>query len=88
MHQRVQIARIGDDVVVIVGRQVAVADTAKIRCDDLEARRGQRLDVAPPDPLGLRIAVDQQQWRPADSLVNEGQRNTLRDNGLGDVEGV
>ena len=39
VHQRVEIARVGHDVVLIVGRNVAVADAPKIRGDDLESRR-------------------------------------------------
>ena len=38
---------------------------------------GQRRDVAPPDALGLRVAVQQKQRVPADALVDVGQRQPV-----------
>jgi len=69
-----EVARVDDEVVPIVGRDVAVSDAAEIGNDDFETSCGQRLDVAPPDPLRLRVAVNQQQRDAANAFVDECQR--------------
>lgn len=56
VHESVQIARMRGGVVEPVGRQVGIAD-AQIGNDHLEAGGGERLDVALPDALRLRPAV-------------------------------
>ena len=61
VHERVQVHGEGGDVVEVVGREVAVAEAAEVGHDDLEAGGGERFDVAPPDALGLGLAVDEQQ---------------------------
>ena len=77
VHQRVHVARVRGQVVDVVGREVAVAVAAQIGGDDLEARRRQHLDVAPPDALGLRIPVQQQHRVAANALAHIGDRQLV-----------
>ena len=70
MDQRVEVAAVGDDVVGVIGRQIRIPVTTQIGDDHLVAGGDQRLDVAPPDPFGLRIAVDEQQRSPTDALMH------------------
>lgn len=78
-HQRVQVHGVRGDVEHVIRRQVAVACTPEVDGDDLEAGRSQRFDVAPPDALGLGIAVDQQQRGAAHALVHICQVHTVGD---------
>ena len=75
VHERVDVARVHREVVHVVGRQIAVAVAAEVGDDDLEARGGERRDVAPPDALGLGIPVQQEQRVAADAFahVREGE---------------
>jgi len=59
-----EVARVGDEVVPIVGRDVAVSDAAEIGNDDFETSCGQRLDVAPETPRGLLVASLRATGRP------------------------
>src|SRR5699024_5459566 len=61
--------------------QAAVAEAAQVGDDDLEAGVRQRGDVARPDPLRLRPAVDEQQRRAALALAPEGQLDAVADLG-------
>ena len=78
VHERVDVAGVHREVVDVVGREVAVAVPAQVGDDDLEARRRERRDVAPPDPLGLGVAVEQQQRVPADALAHVRERRARR----------
>ena len=71
-HQRLHVARVGGGVVVVVGRQPGVAEAAQVGHDHLEAGLRQRLDVAPPDPLRLGPAVDQEERLAALALADVG----------------
>ena len=77
MHERVAVDRERGDVVEVVRREARVAVTAEIGSDDLEARGGERADVAPPDPLGLRVPVEQQQRDTARALAHVGDRHAV-----------
>ena len=70
-HERVEVAAVGGHVVEAVGPDLAVAEAAEVRDDDLEAGRGQRLDHAPPDPLGLRPPVDEEERHAARAFAHE-----------------
>ena len=59
VHERVAVDRVRGDVVEVVGREARVAVAAEVGRDHLEAGGGERPDVAPPDALGLRVAVQQ-----------------------------
>jgi hypothetical protein len=65
MDQRMQVARAGGHVVVVVGREPRLAEAAQVRDDHLEPRLRQRRDVAPPDPLRLGPPMDEQKGKPA-----------------------
>ncbi len=84
----VQVHRVGRDVVEAVRGEVGVADAAQVGGDDLEARGGERPDVAPPDPLRLRIAVHEQQGHAAGVLVHERQVHPVAHLDPTDVERV
>ena len=71
--QRPHVPRVGGDVVEAVGGEAGIAEAAQVGDDHLEARRGQGRDVAPPDPLGLGPAVDQQQRVATDSRAHVGE---------------
>jgi len=64
-------------VVDVLRREVGVAVAAKVGRDDLITRLRQRRDVAAPDPLGLWIAVKQQQRISADAFVDERERQAV-----------
>jgi hypothetical protein len=73
VHQRVQVARVGGEVVEPVRRQPRVAEAPQVGHDHLEAGSGQRLDVARPDALGLGPPVDEQQREAAGTGPPVGQ---------------
>src|ERR1700677_1519558 len=58
---------------VVVG-DVALAEPAEVRRDDLEARSGKRTHIAPPNSLGLRIAVEQHERVPPHPFVEIRRR--------------
>jgi hypothetical protein len=86
VHERVHVARVHREVVDVGGRQIAVAVAAQVGDDDLEPGGGEWRDVAPPDPLGLRIAVEQEQWVSADALADVGEVQSVADDGAVDRE--
>ncbi len=69
-HERVHVACVRRDVVVVVVGEPRVAEPREVRHDHLEPRRDQRLDVPPPDPLRLRPPVQQQQREAARALAH------------------
>ena len=77
VDERVQVERVRGHVVEAVGREVGVAVAAQVGRDDLEAGVGQRLDVAPPDALGLRVPVNEHDRRAAHALVHVGERHAV-----------
>ena len=66
--------RVRRDVVEAVGGEVGVAEAAEVGGDHLEARGGERRDVAPPDALRLGVAVHEQERHAADALAHERER--------------
>ncbi len=87
-QQRLHVARVRGEVVEAIGRQPGVAEAAQVGGDHLEAGFGQGADVAPPDPLRLRPAVDEQQRVAADPGAHEGDLEAVADLGPLDREGV
>ena len=79
VEQRVHVAGVRREVVEAIGREVRVAESAQVRCDHLEAGLGQRSDVAPPDALGLRPAVHEQQRIAARARAYVGDAQPLTD---------
>ena len=77
VDQRVEVEGVRGDVVVAVGGEVRVAEAAQVGSDDLEAGLGERADVAPPDPLRLRVAVHEQDRDAPGSLVHERQVHSV-----------
>ena len=73
-EQGVEVAAVGGDVAVPVGRAgLAVAEAPQVGHDHLEAGGDERLDDPPPDALGLGPAVDEQEGAgAADPLVHVG----------------
>ena len=83
VHERVEVGGEGRRVVEVVGREVGVAVAAQVGDDDLEAGRGERLDVAPPDALGLGVAVHEQQRVAAHALPHEREIEPVAHRRLG-----
>jgi hypothetical protein len=73
VDERVHVDRHRGHVGEPVGGHVGVAVAAQVGRDHLEAGRGERADVSPPNPLRLRITVDQQQWEAARALAYESE---------------
>ena len=70
VDQRVHVAGVQREVVLVIGRQIAVAVAAQVGGDHLESGLGERRDVAPPDALRLRVPVQQEQRRAALALTH------------------
>src|SRR4029077_1253746 len=70
VNEGVHVAYVCGHVVEAVGTDVAVAETAQVRYDDVEAGRRQWLDHPPEDPLRLGPAVDADERPPARSLAH------------------
>ena len=87
-HERVHVARVRREVVEAVRGQPGVAEAAQIRDDHLEAGTRQRRDVAPPDPLGLRPSVDEQQRVPALPRAHVGDAHAGAHLGVLDRKGL
>ena len=77
VHERVEVDGERGDVVEAVGREARVAVAAQVGRDHLEAGVGERLDVAPPDALRLRVAVHEQQRSAADALAHVRERHAV-----------
>ena len=86
VHERVAVDRVRRDVVEVVGREARVAVPAEVGGDHLEARVGEWADVAPPDALGLRVPVEQQQRDATDAFAYVRDRHAVADFGV--VRGV
>jgi hypothetical protein len=78
-YERLDVARARGDVVDAVAGRRRGAEAAEVGGDDLEARGRQRLDVAPPDPVRLRPAVEQHERHATGALVDEGQLDGAAD---------
>ena len=79
VHERVEVTAVDREVVLVAGRQVGVAVATQVGGDHFVAPGRERFDVAPPDALGLRIAMHQQQWIAAHALVDVRHRNSIAD---------
>ena len=77
VHERVAVDRERGDVVEAVGREARVAVAAEVGRDHLEARAGERPDVAPPDALRLRVAVQEQQRGAAGAFADVRDRHAV-----------
>ena len=77
VDEQVHVAAVGGEVVHIVGGQVRVPEATEVRHDHLVAGGDEGVDVAPPDPLRLRVPVEQQQRVPADTLADVGDRQPV-----------
>ncbi len=79
VHEAIQIGGVRRRVIEAVGRETRVAEAAEVRDDHLETGLRERLDVAPPDPLGLGPTVDQQERISTHSPPHERELESVRD---------
>ena len=81
MHQRVQIAAVGDEVVGIGFREIRIAMSPKVGNNDLKTSSNKRFDIAPPNALRFRIAVNQKERISADTFTDISEFKTVSDIG-------
>jgi hypothetical protein len=88
LHERVAVDRECGDVVEVVRREARIAMAPEVGRDHFEARGRERRDVAPPDALGLRIAVQEEQRRAPDALAHVCDGHAVADLGAMRLEEI
>ena len=83
VYQRVQVAAVGDEIVIAVWPDVGVAEAAQVGRYHLEPGRRQRADHAPPDALRLGPSVNEDHGDAPGTLVHEHVPEAARRSVLG-----